>query len=135
MVVLDVGVVGRVVLEGDEEHVVAGLLHGEAPVEHDVVVRGGDVVAAEVLARVAVGAVLDLPLSGVVVGIVVVEEVAERGLAVVIQHGHVVAETGLDPVAGVDVALGEGEEGGGLSDHIIPLLGLAHHLNVQMGTG
>lgn len=89
----------------------------------------------KVLACVAIGTVPGLPLSGVVVSVVVVEKMAKRDLAVVVQHGHVVAETGFDPISGVDFALGKGEGEGPLINNVIPILGLAHHLNVEMRTG
>ncbi len=134
-IILDFGVVGCVVLERNEQHIQTGLLHREVPAEHGIVVVRRNVVPTKVLACVAVCTVLGLPLSGVVVGIVVIKKMTERGLAVVVQHGHVVAEARLDPVTSVDVALGEGEGGGILSDDIIPLLRLEHDLDMKMGAG
>lgn len=108
-IILDVGVVGCVIFECDEEHVQAGLLHREMPAKLRIIIRRSHIVPAEVLARITVGAVPDPPVGAVVVRVIIVETMAERGFAVVVQHGHVVAEAGLNPVAGVDLALREGE--------------------------
>lgn len=63
---------------------------------------------------------------------------AESGVSIVIQHGHVVTETGLDPIAAIDLAFGKSERRADLIDVVISgfwLMGFTHNLNVQMRTG